>query len=405
MASTYDSGPLTGLDTAVAAIMLDPEGVFLDAILPTDATKPTLYPIAETALRNGLMRYEPDRNTITWIEGDIGAVKVNLDVAIAADTTTEFDLTPIGAVRPNMVIAFEDEKIRVVSVDATAGTCEVERGFASTTAEAVIAQDVDGWVLGIAENRVDDFGTGISVFGPVYTNYVHDFMDVAEASDFSPRRGVKSPEADLLYQVRNTIRRMGLHLRNAITLSEASASSSEHRTMDGILVQGTAYTAAAALLYAHIDGAVQASLNAGVVPDVIYTTAAIKTGLALWAAARLANRTVLADGRRGGGSLSTYESAAGGVLDVEVDISLQDGQMVICSRENLHAGLVPLIDTRRFVAVGADVPEYAGFVVKPAGVTGFKTKLGLAAVATCQLARPLAAQVIKGVTSVDLDGV
>src|SRR5574343_368745 len=80
-------------------------------------------PIMEAAFRNGLMMPLPrvGEKTYKWRIGPSTTANLTLDVSISDATGTEFDVSPIDGVTHMMLIRFDDEIVRVVSVNSSGG--------------------------------------------------------------------------------------------------------------------------------------------------------------------------------------------------------------------------------------------------------------------------------------------
>jgi hypothetical protein len=404
MAASQLHGQLTSIETVISGIMVDPVVAFLAAL------EDNLMPMRDIALANGL--YQPQListragTSIKWTEGEKGATDLNLDVAIAADTTTEFDLTPIEAVVPNMVISFNTENVLVVSVDYTAGTCEVTRGYDGSTALATIAEDTTGKVLGVANGDLQEAGTATASFGNELTNYAHVIEEVINESDIAGALPTDTGENELAYQIMLKFSKMGRQLGNALWRAQAPTASPGNRVMDGFRAQVSTNSTgvSGALKFTHIDAKVEAILNIGVIPDTIFVPPTIKTGMAQWANARLKTVNVAANQGYAGGSLQLFGSAAGPDLEIMVDNSMLPTDVFICRRENLHAGTLPLLRSPYMEQV-TGMPTRYGVVVQSLGREGFATEIQCGMAATCQLAYENASGLLTAVTSVDSDGV
>ncbi len=404
MAASQLHGQLTSIETVISGIMVDPVVAFLAAL------EDNLMPMRDIALANGL--YQPQListragTSIKWTEGEKGATDLNLDVAIVADTTTEFDLTPIEAVVPNMVISFNTENVLVVSVDYTAGTCEVVRGYDGSTALASIIINTTGKVLGVANGDLQDAGTATASFGNELTNYAHVIEEVINESDIAGALPTDTGENELAYQIMLKFSKMGRQLGNALWRAQAPTASPGNRVMDGFRAQVSTNSTAVsgALKFTHIDAKVEAILNIGVIPDTIFVPPTIKTGMAQWANARLKTVNVAANQGYAGGSLQLFGSAAGPDLEIMVDNSMLPTDVFICRRENLHAGTLPLLRSPYMEQV-TGMPTRYGVVVQSLGREGFATEIQCGMAATCQLAYENASGLLTAVTSVDSDGV
>lgn len=400
MAVTYEQGTLTAIDTAVQAIMLDPVTAFLAAL------EPGLYPIRDQAIANGLLPFSSDSDKIQWFEGATGATSLVLDVQIDADSTTEFDLSPIGAVKPNMLISFATEIIQVVSVDISGGTCEVNRGFAGTTALAQILVTVPGQVLSVTPAASEDAGDGVHVFGETKTNWLHYSEEVVRVTDESQNFGTKTPEETAAYQILDKFKMMGRQWAHQLWLSEATGGTAAIRTMDGFRAQAVTNveTSVAALLYADIDDMVETLIDIGTIPDVMYVTGAVKKAMAIWSGSRLASSFSPSTVDQAGGLIDKFQTALGPILDVEVDNSLQLGEAFICARENLHAGTVDRL-SNQFVEAAPGIPSQTGVRVEKMARSGPATTLQVLTYTACQLGHEDGSGVLQGITSVDSDGV
>jgi len=403
MAAAQLHGQLTSIDTVISGIMVDPVVAFLAAL------EDNLMPMRDFALANGL--FQPQLvstragTSIKWTEGEKGATDLNLDVAIANIATTTFDLTPIEAVVAQMVISFTTENVLVVSVDYTAGTCEVTRGYDGSTPLAAIAQDTTGKVLGVANGDLEAAGTATASFGNELTNYAHVIEEVINESDIAGALPTDTGENDLAYQIMLKFSKMGRQFGNALWRAQAPASSPGNRVMDGFRAQVSTNTTAVsgALKFTHIDAKVESILNIGVIPDVIFVPPTIKTGMAQWAGGRLTSSTSPATPGAAGGQVNRFISAAGPELEVFVDNSMLTTDVFICRRENLHAGTLPLLRSPYMEQV-AGTPARYGVVVQSLGRDGFATEVQCGLAATCQLAYESAAGLLTAVTSVDADG-
>lgn len=400
------AGLVASIDAVITNITRNPTGVFLAAL------EPGVYPIRDAALANGLLRPIVDiaNNKITWHEGATGLTSLSLNTQISADTTTEFDFgtTNINGVVPNMLIAFNTEIVRVVSVDRTAGTCEVTRGFGGTTALAEILTTVVGKVISVTPSETADAGEGLLAYGAASTNYLHYFEEVVEISDKTQGQLAQhdTPEADIAYQIMDKFKKISRELAHALWLSATNGTgSSTYQTMNSlrsfIPAAATSTTAVSgALKFTHLDTAVQNALDTGVVPDTLYVPTAIKKGLAQWANSRL-KTVVTSDPAVAGGSLDRYLSAPGPQLDILPDTSLIATDGFICRKADLHAGPVAVLPQ---INPAPDLPQLTGIRVERMGRKGAYQQVQVLAYFSSQLAYKAGQQLLTGISSVDSDG-
>jgi len=358
------------------------------------------------ALANGLWEHTVDQKTIAWWEGALGATDITLDVQIDADSTTEFDLTPIGAIVPNMNIAWGTEIVRVVSVDASAGTCEVARGQYGTTALAQILVTVTGKSLGVAPPETDDAGDATAAYGDDFTNYAHYLEEVVFITDPAQKVRTETPENSVAYQIGAKFGKMGAQLSNALWYSETNSATATHRTMNGLRAQiaTNISTGVGALVFADLDDGVKSCMDNGVIPDTIFVGGTIKKALAQWAGARLTSSTSPAQMGVAGGQVQWYQSASGPNLQIKVDTTLPATEMLICAEANLRAGFVDLL-TNPYAAETPGAPQSTGLRVELMGRSGPQSKIQVLAYITCQLLYEAGCQLLQGVTSVDADGI
>ncbi len=395
---------ISAIDTVISGIMRDPVGAFMDAL------EPGSWPIRDIALQNGLLMPVEDlgNSKITWIEGATGATEVNLNVAIDADDTTTFDFgtTAIQGIVPNMIIAFGSEHVRVISVDYTAGTAVVSRGFDGTDALADIATSVTGAVLGVIPTDTEDAGSSTAAFGSELTNYLHYMEEVYTVSDrtLAALMQLKTAEASVAYQIKDKFKKMSRQLANALWRSKA-LSSGAYRMMNGFRAQVPAGNITAVngnLLFRHVDNAVKESIDVGVIPDTMFVGGDIKVALAPWAPLR-GTQIVQADPRIAGGSLMGFETAAGPILNVKVDTSLLSTDVFICRESDLHAGFIDALP--QTVLQDPNLPQMVGVRVAPIAPGGAYYKAQCLAYATSQLTNAVGARLLSGVSGVDSDGV
>jgi hypothetical protein len=385
--------------------MREPEAAFLRAL------QPGLFPMRDIALANGLMSYDQGQKKIEWFEGAIAPTKLNLATQISANNTTEFDFgtTYIGAVRPNMIIRFLDELVRVVSVDYTAGTCQVTRGFASTTPEATITVTVEGKIVSTTPIEGADAADPTAVFGDKLTNYVHYWEELVSANDVSQALSSRTPELKIAEQIATVYDKIGAMLANALWGSIAGGASATYPTMDGFKKQADSTSLSAsvgAFLKADIDNGVVHCMDNGVIPDTLLVPGNVKVGLASWDRTRdqYGNQ---APGRLGG-EARYFTSASGPDLQILVDTSLPNifasggCEALICRAENLRAGFVPLLPN---LDPAPGVPSMSGVRVERLARSGPSSKVEACTYATCQLHRPKGCWVMTGITSVDADGI
>jgi|GEM_PF-5058480 hypothetical protein len=406
MADTYVQGIQDPLTTVVANITRDPDGAFLAAL------EPDLWPIRTQALANGLFTYEEGQLKVEWTEGALELSELNLNVEISSDATTTFDFgtTYIYAVRPNMLLRARNEIIRVVSVDTTAGTCEVTRGYNSSTPESSILTTDTVHILSVTPTRTETAGGGTAAYGGKVTNYVHYFEEDVELDDVSQTLATKTPEQQIAYQVNQKFLTIADRFGKSLFLATATGAAVTIRTMNGFRAQVPAAnitSSVTALKFTHIDTIVSQLLTNGVVPDTMAVGPNVKVGLAQWSQARLKSvATVPAD--QAGGVTERFISAAGPQLRVVVDKSIPDyltagAEVFIYRASNLRAGSVPLL--KQNVIEHPDAPSKVGVRVERLSRSGPFDHLQVCAYFTCQLLRPVGAGLLTGITSVDSDGV
>lgn len=398
-------GIVASIDTVITNITRDPVGAFLQAL------EPGVFPIRDIALGNGLVRPVVDaaNKKITWHEGATGLTSLSLNTQISADTTTEFDFgtTVIKGVVPNMIISFNTELVRVVSVDRTAGTCEVTRGFGGTVALAEILTSVVGVVTGITPSETADAGESLTAYGAASTNYLHYWEEVVNIADTvqGTLSQQNTPEFDIAYQILDKFKKISREFAYALWRSATDSATATYRTMNSlrsfIVAGGNTTGSIGALLFADLDDAVQACLDNGVVMDTIIMPPALKKGSAQWANSRL--KTVLTnDPSAAGGTLDRYLSAPGPQLDILADSSLLATDVLLCRKADLHAGFVPILPQ---INPAADLPDMTGLRVERMGRKGAYQEVQVLAYGTGQLTYPTGQYLLTGVTSVDSDGV
>jgi hypothetical protein len=401
MVITYEQGATTTLDTVLATLAKDTVGIFQAAL------ELGVFPIRDRALANGLLSYETGHKAIQWNEGAADATQVILTTAIASSATTTFELTPIGAVKPNMVIRLKDECVLVISVDVDGGTCEVTRGFVGTP-ETAIADNSVGEVLSVTPLENAAAGDASLVWGQSYTNYVHEFEEVVQATDLSQVIASRTPEADIAYRILQKFQTLGVQVARALWHSMATGASATRRTMNGFKAQIDASMVSASigdLTGSDIDDAVIAGMNNGTTFDTIFVPGTLKKALAAWDKSRISFGTQ-APGVAGG-EVSYFQSASGPRLQVVTDTSLLSSLSVgaeafICKQSDLHAGWVPLLPQNVQAYPGA--PGMTGIRLERLARTGPVDKVQMLGYATCQLARPTGAALLSGITGVDADG-
>lgn len=407
MAAAQIQGQLTSIESVITGIMVDPVIAFLRAL------DDDIMPMRDIALANGLIEAQlvatKASTSIKWTEGEKGMTDLTLTTAIAADTTTEFDFsngTEIQAVVPNMVINFGTENVLVVSVDTTAKTCEVTRGYDGTTALTTIADNTVGKVLGVASGDLQVAGTGTASFGAEYTNYLHLIEEVVDTTDVASAAPTDTGENDLAYQIILKFAKMGRQFGNALWRSVATGTTAANRVMNGFRAQVSTNSTAVsgAVKFSHLDTIVQSCIDAGIVPDSMFVSPTIKTGLAQWAGGRLTSSTSPARDGVAGGQVSYYESAAGALLKVEVDRAILTTDIFICNSANLHAGFLPVLKSPYMEQV-TGLPTRFGIVVQHLYRQGFADKVQCGLGGTCQLAYEEASGLLTACTSVDADGI
>jgi hypothetical protein len=396
------SGIVTSMDTVITNITRDPYGVFLAAL------EPGVYPIRDLALGNRLRRPDVDipNNKIMWNEGATGTTSMLLNTQISSNATTEFDFgtTVIKAVVPNMLIAFLGEIVRVVSVNAAAGTCEVTRGYASTTPEATILVTDLGRVLSITPSEDEDAGSSLTSYGSASTNYLHYYEEVVRITDKSAGQTSqhRTPESDVSYQILDKFKKIGRELAHSAWLSVA-ISTGTVRLMNGLRAQVTSNisTSVGDLLFADIDDAVQTGIDNGVICDTLFLPPALKKLVAKWSPSRL-KTVVNGDPSTAGGTLNYFESAPGPVIEILPDNSLLATDGLLCRKSDLHLGFVDVLPQ---VNPAPDLPQMTGLRVERMGRKGAYHEVQVLAYATSQLTYQQGQTLLTGITGVDSDGV
>ena len=396
------SGIIASIDAVVAAITRDPVGAFLPALdIGT-------FPIYRTAMANGLIRPQVDaeNSKIMWAEGASGSTNVYLATAITSNSETTFDFgtTAINAVVVNNLIAFNTELVRVTSVDYEAGTCVVTRNVASSGALSSILTTDIGYILSATPTESEDAGTATGTVSVPKTNYLHYWEEVVKITDKAQGQTsqMRTPETDVAYQVTDKFKKIGRQMAQALWLSRA-LSTGNYRTMAGFRAQVAThvYNSIGALEFSDLNTAVKDIVTgSGIVPKKLYVGADLKGGLSQWANGVI-KTVVNSDPSSGGGSLMTYETSSGIVLEVELDTSLLPTDAFICDPANLHAGFVPILPQ---VNPSPDLPQMTGLRVERLGRAGAYNNIQILAYATSQLARESGSALLTGVTSVDSDG-
>ncbi len=401
MATTLVEQLLLSVNASLTEIQPDVEQAWLAA------QNWDLKPMFRTAFANGLISSpRPGEKTISWRLGPNTSPVLNLDVAIGDTSGTEFDLSPIARVTPDMVIQIDDELIRVVSVDISAGTCEATRGYASTTA-TTHSQDVDGYILGQVPSEGADPGEGRSAFGATVTNYGHRMEKVARLSDeaIAQPKLWAGKEGTLEYELPRLYKEMGDELAYACWRSEATSASDEVRTMNGFRAQITTnlYSSVGALLFSDLDTAIEAILsNSGIYPNRIYVNTTLGQLMGVWGGARIATTTYQGTT---GGALNEYRSQIPGVppLTIELDATLGAQELVIGSADELHAGWLSVF-SNQFANQYPNAPATVPLRLEPFR-TGPRVTVQMLGMATCQIGNEASFALLSGVSSVDSDGV
>lgn len=366
-----------------------------------------LKPMFRTAFANGLISTpRPGEKTIKWRLGPNTSPVLNLDVAISDTSGTEFDLSPIARVTPDMAIQIDDEIIRVISVDTTAGTCQATRGYASTTA-ATHSQDVDGYILGQIPSEGADPGEGRAAFGATVTNYGHRLEKVAKLSDeaLAQPKLWAGKEGTLEYELPRLYKEMGDELAYACWRSEATAADAEVRMMNGFKKQMSTnlYASVGALLFSDLDTAIEAILeNSGIYPNRIFVNTTLGKALGVWGGARIA--TTAYQGTVGG-ALREYYSQIPGVppLTIELDATLGAQELVVGNADELHAGWLSVF-SNQFANQYPNAPATVPLRLEPFR-TGPRVTVQMLGMATCQIGNEASFALLSGVSSVDSDGV
>jgi len=401
------SGMLSHVLTAVTNVNKEAEGTFLAKLLPGD------YPIRDIAmppLGNGLFMPQVDvgKKTMTWFEGNTGAIQVYLNTQISDDTTTTFDFgtTTIKSIVPNQIIQFKGEQVIVVSVDYDAGTCVVTRGFASTTPEASILTTDKGKILSTTGTPGDAAGRSRAALSDSYSNYLHRFEQVYSCDDLiqGTLGSYKDPALSIEYQIMDKFDMIAGELANSLWEGIATSASSANRTMNGLRAQVPAANitgSVGALYFSSIDTPVAASKALGANLDTMAVSPNMRIKLAVWNGMRRSGAVVLTDLNTAGGALDRFLTASGQELRVVTDSTLRDDEVFLFRAEYIGCELLPVLPPK---------PGAPG-VVAPTGIRaellardGDADTVQVLAYASCQLRRPGTARLLTGVTSVDADG-
>lgn len=365
-------------------------------------------PIMEAAFRNGLMMPLPrvGEKTYKWRIGPSTTANLTLDVSISDATGTEFDVSPIARVTPMMLIRFDDEIVRVVSVNSSGGTCEVVRGYCGTTA-ATHSSAITGYIMGQVPPEGGDPGESRSAFGTTYTNYGHRLEKDIKITD----EAIQQPklwagrEGSLDFEIPRCYTEMGDELANALWWSVATAEDNEVRVMNGFRAQiaTNLFTSVGDLLFSDVDAAILANLNAsGIAPDTLWCGNTLGTALAVWGGARIATTQFTG---QVGGALQAYQSQIPGVgpLTIRLDHTLAATEVLIGASSELHAGWLNVF-SNLFAQQYPGAPASVGMRLEPFR-TGSATTVQMLAMAACELGNEGAFSLLTGVTGIDSDGV
>ena len=397
------SGMLSHVLTAVTNVNREAEARFLSKLMPGD------YPLRDIALANGLLMPQVDvgKKTMTWFEGNTGAIQVYLNTQISSDATTTFDFgtTTIKSIVPNQIIQFKGEHVIVVSVDYDAGTCVVTRGFANTTPESSILTTDKGKILSTTGTPGDAAGRSRAALSDSYSNYLHRFEQVYSCDDLiqGTLGSYKDPALSIEYQIMDKFDMIAGELANSLWEAIATSASSANRTMNGLRTQvpaGNITGNVGALYFSSIDTPVAASKALGINLDTMAVSPALRILLAVWNGRRNGS-VVISDLTAAGGALERFTTASGQELRVVTDSTLRDDEVFLFRAENLGAGLLPVLPPKPG-APGITAPT--GIRAELLARDGDADTVQVLAYASCQLRRPGTARLLTGVTSVDPDG-